>query len=116
MANYLLACADCPSLEAIVTKVSVLLDVNFTERFSDHYVDGHYFVTDFLGASLTLSLSNEMDHTDLPYWLHITSDAADETVDSQMDIIIKQRFLPAQIRVAKFNHFGRVDETRIDFK
>lgn len=88
----------------------------FEERESSNYVDGRYFKGRNGDLIFTISLSEEEDHTDLPYWVQVASEAIDkDTLLSTVDNVVHAKILPAGFRFARMINFGKHDEQRLDY-
>jgi hypothetical protein len=86
------------------------------ERESSNYVDGRYFRGRVGDASFTVSLADFEGNEDLPFWVHIKSDAPDlETLASMIDEIIRNKAMSAGFHFARMLNFGMRDERRLDY-
>lgn len=88
---------------------------NYEERESSNYIDGRYF-KGVTGTTLaTVSMAEEMDHSDLPVWVQFTDDALNEASLNEVVIsIIQTKLLPSGFKCARMLNFGRGNEQRID--
>jgi hypothetical protein len=115
--NVLASCPTANSLPQFVRLTSAALDgVGFTRRVSSNYVDGEYFRASFDDVEITIAYSDEIDHQDLAYWAAFKSarDPEPELI-GRVDKLIRERLMPAGMKVARLERFGRKDEVRIDY-
>jgi hypothetical protein len=104
---------DLSSLSRLIKQA--LGDIEFEERESSNYVDGRYFSGHIGSITVVLALSDETDHDDLTYWIAFKSDeVAEEELITLTDAIMKEKLLPLNFKIARFESFGRVDERRIN--
>ncbi len=115
--NLLLSQDDGAGLEVVAAKFFTSIGVTaYEERESSNYVDGRYLKGEIGGLSITVSLSDEADHADLPVWVQLASDAVDrEALDDEVSSIIQTKVLPSGFKCARMLNFGRKDERRIDY-
>lgn len=89
---------------------------HFEERESSNYVEGRYYKGRNGTLNLTISLSDEDGHKDLPCWIHVTADM--QTPEALAEVVkrtIGERVLPAGFRLAQMINLGRQDEIRFDY-
>jgi hypothetical protein len=115
--NLLGALGDGLDLDSFVTAFSAAIGgSSFSERESGNYVGGRYYKGVDGGLTFTISLSDEEDHTDLPYWIQIAADVStSEALVGAVDRIVREKALPAGFRFARMVNLGKRDERRIDY-
>lgn len=82
------------------------------ERERSHYVDGHYFTGKFGNFTFKIAHSDE-NYEKLDYRISINEN--NHPSEYTMEEKIKEKFLPAGYRLAKFLDFGKNTEKRIDY-
>jgi hypothetical protein len=109
-------CSDdqSQSLADFATRFFGLIGEPYTCRESSNYVGGEYFVGTSKGIKATVALCDEEGFDDRPYWVCFES-GGDDNLPEQTEIIVAEQLLPAGIRVARIENFGRHEMRRIDY-
>ena len=99
------------------TFFSALGLVEYDERNSSNYIDERYFIGEYDNISYTISMSDEVDNEDLPFWINVSTDDV-KKMNMLFDIVdnnIKTKILPAGFYIARFINFEFKDRIRIDY-
>ncbi|GLR14010.1 hypothetical protein GCM10007907_28000 [Chitinimonas prasina] len=89
---------------------------SYEERESGNFPDGRYFRNLEGVLAFTISLSDEEDHEDLPFWIQVSADMSslDELV-SAVDSIVLEKAMPAGFCIARMINLGKKNEQRINY-
>lgn len=86
------------------------------EHESSNYVDGRYFRGKVDDIVLTVSIADDEGNEDLPFRVHIKTDALElEALVSVIDEIIRNKAMLADFRFARLLNFGMRDQRRLDY-
>jgi hypothetical protein len=96
--------------------LSVIDASQVEERESSNYADGRYFRGRVGDVSFTVALADFAGNEDLPFWVHIKSDAPDlEALVSMIDELIRNKAIAAGFHFARMLNFGMRDGRRLDY-
>jgi hypothetical protein len=88
----------------------------FEERESSNYLEGRYFKGNDGDLFFTISLSDEEAHSDLPYWVQISSRAVEgDKLISMVNSLVSGRILPRGFRLSRIVNLGKRNERRLDY-
>lgn len=89
---------------------------NGEERESGSYIDGYYLKGSCNRVTFTVASSDEAEHEDLPYWIHVSTDMEESGIlEAIVERLVRDKALPAGFRLAHIINFGKRDERRIDY-
>lgn len=90
---------------------------DFEERESSNYLEDRYFTGESRGTVFNVSLSDEVRHEDLPYWISIESTLLDSAgLQSVVNELVYNNLLPSGFRAAYMVNLGTYDEQRLDYR
>jgi len=115
--NLLGSFGQATDLDSFVTAFFPAMGISkYEERESGSYVDGRYFKGASEHLTVIVSISDESDHEDLPFWVQVSGDVPDVAgLISEVDRTIRSQVIPAGFQFARMTNFGRRDEVRIDY-
>ena len=75
--DLLLSGFPSSTLEDVARNVFAAFGIwEFEERFNSHYVDDHYFVGHHEDITVKVMLTDDEEHADLPFWIHLETTAS----------------------------------------
>ena len=112
--NLLGSHPNCASLRSFAKSLFDALEIgDGEERESGNYADGYYMKGSRDGIVFIVASSEESVHEDLPYWVHISSEA--ENLESVVDKLVCNKATPEGFRLAFMVNFGKRGERRFDY-
>ncbi|MBT9504672.1 MAG: hypothetical protein IV092_25730 [Burkholderiaceae bacterium] len=82
----------------------------YEQRESENYTGGTYFIGKTSESEFNISISDDPQHEDMPYWVEVSALHA-SVVDDQ----VRERLLPQGFRVALVENFGETTERRATY-
>jgi hypothetical protein len=114
--NLLMASVPEETIATLAAKIFPLFGVaSYEQRFGSNYVEEHYFLGGTDQVEIKAMLSDDQDHSDRPFWVRLSARNGVDLNDQLIEQLVREKFLPSGLRVARIDKFGQVGEQRFDY-